>query len=321
MRDDASITAAAAKKTKAAPPAWVRPGKLLDAILWALGLPEDADVEDTFRDVRAAIRRRGAGWIKLQLLSGPYSLSAVQRYDAIEEIDPDNGRVLIRTRHLLSVRSHPDYPAELCAYAEPFGRVYDDFGQPDLRRAEVALDRPGITLPSHLRDAGPVLSPFALATGLGMRFERDVTQEKAAAILHKLEGTRPRFVISRDGIESEARASQQRRTPKRVTADPPLPVRLTNPEAVAAALRSSAQPDLDPKLPPHHATVEEYDACIEALHKERLPNAPPLNFPTVWKAAPAWLLRNCNAKAFYKIMRVRFYSSQHAGKRGKRGQH
>jgi hypothetical protein len=109
--------------------------------------------------------------------------------------------------------------------------------------------------------------------------------------------------------------------PVPVTMDQPLPVKVTNPEEVAEALRSSAQPDLDPKLPPHHATVEEYDACIEALHKERLPNAPPLNFPTVWKAAPAWLLRNCNAKAFHKIMRVRFYSSQHDGKRRKRGEH
>jgi hypothetical protein len=74
-----------------------------------------------------------------------------------------------------------------------------------------------------------------------------------------------------------------------------------------------------PQRPTHLATPEEYDACIEALHKERQLGAPPLTFDYVWERAPAWLLRHCNAEARYKAMRPQFYSKRHADKRRRRG--
>jgi hypothetical protein len=127
--------------------------------------------------------------------------------DAIEEISLHSGRVLLRTRPLLSCRFDPDYPRALYDFAVQYG--YRGYCQ--LLEIEKWLNRYDIRVPSHLRDYGPRLSPFALAAQLGIRFRLGVDEEQAATMLYGLDNRRFRFTLKSDWIIATVQAFAARR--------------------------------------------------------------------------------------------------------------
>jgi hypothetical protein len=214
-----------------APSFQVRPIKLRDAIRWVLR--DDSDIDGVFAEVCHALQRGDEGCITLVLPARRYHMSPVRSYVALEEIDPHGGRALIRTRRLLPRRSDPKYLKTLRAFVAKYSPAT---GSEAPYQLEERLARLKISLPPQLCDPCPCLPPFDLARQLGIQFNLGVEEAAAAAILYKLDGKRPEFVISRDWIRAETQLSQQRRAPAK-----PLPVKVTNTEEMAAVFRASRQ--------------------------------------------------------------------------------